>query len=211
MRTLTIAFCALFMAVQVFSQTYVNSEITQNTTWTAAGNPYILGTQYVTVHNDTSPITLTIEAGVVVQGEYYIVEWPNYDYSRLVIGENASLVIYGTEGNPVRFTKRPGGLEDRGWGGIIFEENSNADQSVINNAILDFGGGEVDGFISVYGGSPQISNVKFNTIGGYYQSTYIYLMNADAPVISNCELKNSRHGIWVENSTPVIKNCYFES
>ena len=206
MKTLSFLLLLLFVHTNVSAQTAVTSPITTNTTWTAAGSPYILGTQYVEVYNNSGEVTLTIEAGVEIQGEYYYTGvWPNYDYSRLVIGENAALVVNGTNTNPVIFTKSPTSLEDKNWGGIIFTQNSRASQTVIDNAIIQFAGGEMEGVIEIYTGTPRISNVTFNNSTGLY----IYAENTSTPVIQNCTFQNADNGIMLNDASGSITNCNF--
>ena len=206
MKQYLILFVMVIASCTVSAQTEVQSPITESTTWTLAGSPYILGDQYVEVRNDSKQITLTIEAGVVVQGEYYYTgAWPNYNHSRLEIGKNAALVVYGTSGNPVRFTKSPTSLEDKSWGGIIFTEESRASQSSIQNAIFEYAGGEMEAVIEIYNGAPQISNVVFDNSG----DRYIYAENSSAPIIQNCTFNNIFYGILLNNSSGKISSCHF--
>lgn len=69
-RHLLFAFAILFISASAIAQTNVSGNITQNTTWTKAGSPYVL------TGNVGVPLayTLTIEPGVTVQrsGDYKI-------------------------------------------------------------------------------------------------------------------------------------------
>jgi subtilisin family serine protease len=103
--------------------TDVSGEITEDTTWTAAGSPYVFsGT--VTVKEGA---TLTIEPGVKVQGGYLQIE--------------GHLEAVGSEANPIVFTSQndssPG--EWRGiavWGGTM-----HLDHATVRYAGLYPGGG----------------------------------------------------------------------
>ncbi len=58
-----ILFCLSFLALPVFAQTEVRSDITENTTWTKSGSPYVLVGSPSVAHG----VTLTIDPGVVVK------------------------------------------------------------------------------------------------------------------------------------------------
>ncbi|MBE2198378.1 MAG: hypothetical protein IAE79_07180, partial [Anaerolinea sp.] len=78
--------------------TYVSGPITVDTTWTAAGSPYVV-TGDVTVN---SGVTLTIEPGVIVK----------FDLSRQ-LHINGTLTAEGTAAQPITFTS----LRDDSVGG----------------------------------------------------------------------------------------------
>ncbi len=113
-----------------FAEVQVTSNITTDTTWTAAEGPYIL-TDIIYVTNNAS---LTIEAGTLIKGEP---RTPNeFDPGTLVITQGAKIFAEGTASNPIVFTSTEddGNLEpeDRGlWGGLILLGNAvlNTDES----------------------------------------------------------------------------------
>lgn len=105
----------------------VGGDITTDETWTLAGSPYNV-TRSVTVLNDA---TLTIDPGVTV----------NFKKGRyLWIGgviKSGKLVADGTSEKKIIFT---GTDKTAGhWRGIVFSPTSD-DTSVINNAIIEYGG-----------------------------------------------------------------------
>ncbi len=207
MKHFTFSILLLLLATSLSAQTEVVSPITESTTWTLAGSPYILGSQYVEVYNDSKEITLTIEEGVVVQGEYYYTGiWPNYNHSRLEIGKNAKLLVKGTSSNQVLFTKNPNGLDNKNWGGILFSSDSRASASVINNARFEYAGGEVSGVIQLDNGDLTVTNCEFDTSG----ATYIYAENGSDPTIDNCSFDRGNYGIYFSNSGGSVLNCEFD-
>jgi hypothetical protein len=125
-KQILIAF-VLIASISVASATDVSGPITSDETWDLAGSPYNV-TQSVIVLNDA---TLTINQGVTV----------NFAKgTRLWIGgifKSGKLLVGGTPGNKTTFTgteKTPGH-----WKGIVFGPTSD-DTSVINNAIIEYGG-----------------------------------------------------------------------
>lgn len=70
------------------SQTVINQDITENTTWTAAGSPYLLIAEYLIVQEG---VTLTIEPGVVVKFN----DW------RFEFWINGTLIADGESGNNI--------------------------------------------------------------------------------------------------------------
>jgi hypothetical protein len=85
------------------------TNITANTTWTPAGNPYILYGD-VRVNNNA---TLTIQAGVVVRGD-------KASRGTLTIERGAKIIANGTSTNPIVFTSNQpaGSRAPKDWGGI---------------------------------------------------------------------------------------------
>jgi hypothetical protein len=126
LQTMVIA-CLLsgFISSALWAQTYVNRvadadsfhleelRITSNTTWSAAGSPYIVEGWDWLVHIENGA-TLTIEAGATV-------EFPtSRDGSGLSVNEGSVLNILGNDSTPVYLR----GYESDTWSGIRYNPGS---------------------------------------------------------------------------------------
>lgn len=84
----------IFHGPQVFASTLVDTDITQDTTWTQAGSPFIVMASIKVFAN----VTLTIEPGVVVKFN------PIFSYSNNSIFVLGKLIANGTTENKIYFT-----------------------------------------------------------------------------------------------------------
>jgi Periplasmic copper-binding protein (NosD) len=110
----------LLLRVAPARATNVGGNITSNTTWTAAGSPYVV-TSTIVVWNAAR---LTINAGVTVQfnsGTSMIIGYYNYpecDGDAANCAERGALTVAGTAAQPVLFTSSSGATN--GWEGLAF-------------------------------------------------------------------------------------------
>ena len=128
--------------------TNVSGTISANTTWTLANSPYVM-TGNVTV---AAGKTLTIEAGVVVQG----------NSSTRQLSVNGSLSAVGTSGSRITFTSTTGTAAGQ-WLGISFPSGSGT--STLGYVDVRYGGGggasHANGMVDVAGGTVTIEDSTF--------------------------------------------------
>lgn len=120
----------------------VTGAITESQTWTA-DKPWLLRSA-VTVGDDSSDVTLTIEPGTVVYGE-------NATGGFLVVSRGAKIMAEGTALAPIRFTSdQPEGSRARGdWGGLVL--NGRAPINACTDGATDCEA-EGEGGTGTYGG-----------------------------------------------------------
>ncbi len=168
-----------------FAETQVpGGNISEDTTWTLAGSPYIVNGA-ITVSNADAAITptLTIEPGVEIR----FAKGANH----LKIGSGNSsgaLVAQGTVDAPIVFTSNETTPASGDWQGIIFDNGTDDTTTILEHAVVE------------YGGAP------FRTVIGYWVDLYsnILLYNA-SPTIRNTSLRNSQGvGLYGLNSTSTL-------
>ncbi|MCC7202329.1 MAG: hypothetical protein IT393_06700, partial [Nitrospirae bacterium] len=89
----------LFLPIGAFASTSVGGRISTDTTWTLSGSPYVVTSAVQFYGNTSTPITLTIEPGVVVK-------FQTGTYLQIANGMNypAGLNAFGTAEAPIIFT-----------------------------------------------------------------------------------------------------------
>ncbi|MBU2639991.1 MAG: hypothetical protein KKG75_04800, partial [Nanoarchaeota archaeon] len=164
--------------------------------------------KYIVRSNITVPEnkTLIIDPGVTLN--FYD------EYSGLTI--NGTLTAIGEEDNKITFTSVKDPLYAGAWDGIYFE-GVGANNSEINNIILEYAGGNKNrrGFgLEIKDSSINIQNSLFE--GNRYSG--IHLINSDS-LIDNVEfLKTGMNdanygsiGLWIEGGSPTIQNSLFKN
>ena len=144
---LALALFALW-PVQTASATNVSGTISSNTTWTLANSPYVM-TGNVSVN---AGVTLTIEPGVLVQG----------DSASRVLTINGSLSAVGTSSAHITFTSTADSGRGQ-WGVLRF--GSAAGTSTLTYADVRYGGGGqisyLNGMVEVDGGTLTVEDSTF--------------------------------------------------
>lgn len=156
--------------------------VTQNETWRGTNNHIILG-------NVTIPegITVEIEAGADVQFE----DTGNTNIGLLNIFVNGTLIINGTEADPVTFTSRvqvnqkaPGQ-----WGTIYYNATADETRSKVSHAVMEYG---YEG-LYLEDTSILVENVHIHNMS--QEGIVVY---GSSPIIRNCTLHYNNFGIWAE-------------
>ena len=107
LSTLTlILFATLLDGRPAQAQTVVTGNITQDTTWTKANSPYIVGQSYI-----NAGVTLTIEPGVEVK-------FTSGGWLSTVSGSVSTLIAQGTEEEPIRFTSAAAEPKPGDWNAL---------------------------------------------------------------------------------------------
>jgi hypothetical protein len=165
--------------------TPISGRITNDSTWTLAGSPYTLQTTV----EIASGVTLTVQPGVLVQGE---------PFTSIFVRPGGHLVAIGTPSQPITFTGvvelTPSG--EQGWQGIYvnWDPTGATGTAQLDNAIIGNAGtaleGPVDGLLVT---NTQIHD---NSLG---MSVYNRLASPPSTISENVFL-NNRKGLFVENS-----------
>jgi len=187
-----------------FAETYVSGAITQDTTWTLAGSPYIV-TGDVTVRYSTynsSTATLTIEPGVEVRFEPGTGLYVGY-YGGRSKNYYGALSARGTAGYPITFTSNAPSPFPGDWKGIYFRNQTNDELSVLEHCVVEYGGHTYDSNIYCADASPTIKSsiIRNSSASG------VYLYGSSNPTIGgedsgNIISDNGAYGIYSENASP---------
>jgi hypothetical protein len=169
----------LFPAVKA---TYVEGDLTQNTTWTLVDSPFVLSGNLTVYPN----ATLTIEPGVEVRF--------GGQFSLLI---NGTLLADGTDDKMIKFTSNKQEPEAGDWEAILF---ISAQASSLTHCNIEYG---MNG-TTVASGSLNIRNSKVN----WNSQNGIVIVNGNV-VVENSEIaNNAMSGILVSgtNQVTVRKN-----
>ncbi len=176
--------------------TVVNNGQVQGT-WTQNGSPYYIF-QSVAVEPNS---VLTIEPGVdVVFMEPFYFE----------VGENAQLLVNGSENDSVRFRADNA---DNGWYGITF--NDSGDDDSLRYCVIQDGRSESEtinkgGALNINGSHPYISHSRLENNLAIYGGAVAF--NASHATIEKSLIANNSGDIGTlyvsgQESAPILKNC----
>jgi hypothetical protein len=165
-------YCGLNVA---YGQTNVSGLISTNTTWTPAGNPYIVSGNTLVDQG----ITLNIQPGVIIKfsGSFYLYI-------------DGTLNAQGNILNPIVFTSNNSSPQTGDWVGIKFRPLSTVTGNIINYCHIEF----AQKGIESQAASPIISNsiIQNNQIGINFITDYA---NRDVTISNNIITHNIISGI----------------
>jgi len=164
----------IFSAGTAAAATTVSSNITVDTTWTAAGSPYIIAAKDVTV---TAGTTLTIDPGVVIK-------FNSYTYNLLVEG---TLNATGTAGQNIIFTEIRDDVGD----------DTNGDGAASSPAPGYWGHIELNGT----GNIMDYVDIRY---GGYGSSGQLTINGGGLTLTNSTIQYSSSYGVRIEGSDPVM-------
>ncbi|MCP4624607.1 MAG: right-handed parallel beta-helix repeat-containing protein, partial [bacterium] len=171
--------------------TNVSGLITQNTTWSKAGSPYIVTGDLTIRHSSlswgTSIATLTINPGVEVRFE------PG---TGIYVGQNnrndaydfyGALSAVGTADLPIIFTSNAAAASRGDWKGIYFRNQTVDAGTTLEHCVVEYGGHTNNANIYLASASPGIKN----SIIRYSSSNGIYTDDSSSALISNNAFSNN--------------------
>jgi parallel beta-helix repeat protein len=163
-------------------QVYFWSYIASDYTFINFGIPYLFRSDIIVSEN----ATLTIDPGVEV----------NIDTGSSLNIEGR-LIARGADTEKIIFTSNFPNPQPGDWNGIYFGSTA-TDDSVIENAIIEYGGGST-GSLRISGSNPTIRNCTVRYSGNHG----IYLSGSSAFI--NCSnIYQNQTGIYATSSSPVI-------
>jgi len=222
-----ISIVSLFISTSSFADR-VTGDISQSTTWTASGNPWVITapspSQPIREIRVTSNATLTIEPGVIIQID-----------GALAINIEGSLIARGTEQNPI--TIRPQQADGQ-WHTFVFQSSSAPaifsngvyqSGSILEYVNLESGGGPsiflsasfpstpAQGVVYLNGGKPYINQVSITdgeASGIYISDVGGYVKVENTTITNNHDTSGENAGgITIQDSLATIgsdievRNC----
>ncbi|MEA3357400.1 MAG: right-handed parallel beta-helix repeat-containing protein, partial [Patescibacteria group bacterium] len=179
------------LAGKADADTYHSGYIDSDETWTLAGSPHII--QSVT---RVRGATLTIEPGVEVRFNKDAVT-----PSLMITSSGARLIAQGTDTQKIIFTSNEASPQPGDWEDIRFTNDDASDDSIIENAIIEYGGGGISGgSIKILYSNPTIRNCIIRRSS----SAGIYMYDSTSEV-SGCRFEeNDGYGIQINISSPIL-------
>ncbi|MGD8297149.1 MAG: right-handed parallel beta-helix repeat-containing protein, partial [Desulfobacterales bacterium] len=184
------------LAPSISAETFVSGNITQNTTWTMEGSPYIV-TGDITIygwdwsyHDNPVSVTLTIEPGVQIRfnpGTGLFVGVALHGLG----GHYGALLAQGTAASPVTFTSNAASPAPGDWKGIYFRNETHDEATLLEHCIIEYGGHTHNA--NIYFAAAHAA-VKNSTIR-FSKSDGIYLSSSSPAIDSNIISDNTDYGI----------------
>ena len=168
----------------------MSGRIAVDTTWTLANSPYVVTSTVQVYGTSSTPVTLTIQPGVVVKFA---------SGQNLQIGDAAnlgSLISQGTSTNHITFTRN--GTSGT-WGTLIFN-----DKTVDATAILEYTDIQYSTGITMTSASPTI---RSSTIAITNPTGNGLNLTSSNPTLDTVTIThNGLHGIYLSSSSPTLTN-----
>ena len=174
----------------------VGGAITADTTWTAAGGPFLVSTS-LTVNNGA---TFTIGPGTTV----YLGSGVNF-----TVANGGRLLAEGTTNAPIRFGRQPGATAS--WGGMVVAGAVGSPETRIAHAHFE---GNSATCIEVAGGTVHFDHLTFGT------TTHQYLaLDGASFVLDGCVFPTSTASFELVHGTQgvkagghgIVRGCFFGS
>ncbi|HWS72276.1 MAG TPA: right-handed parallel beta-helix repeat-containing protein, partial [Thermoanaerobaculia bacterium] len=189
----------LLLARPLLADTAVSANITADTTWTAAGSPYIV-TGNIAIGGPAG-VTLTVNPGVTVKFA---------TGSQLLVNssDKGALVANGTSADPILFTSNVSATAGA-WLGLRFGTIAGAPASSVSYATVEYAGSNFSGFggITVHGGSPSFDHVtaRVNQYAG------IKIENGAPSIAAGTIRDNGGYGIYLTGGAATLTDDTFTS
>ncbi len=192
-----------FLPSSIFAETFVSGNITQDTTWTPAGSPYIV-TGDVTVRYSsptwgTNVATLTLNPGVEVRFEPGTGIYVGKNYSSNEYDYYGALSARGTADNPIVFTSNAATPSPGDWKGIYFREQTDDSKSLLEYCVVEYGGSTSSSKRNIYCESAN-PTIKNNTVR-YSSGPGILLVSSSTSIENNTIIYNGQDGIYSDDTS----------
>ncbi len=178
-------FALTFYNTPSLADTTVGGRISADTTWSLANSPYVVTSTVQVYGTATSPVTLTIEPGVVVKFN---------SGTSLQIGNGTSqgaLAAQGTAANHITFTRS--GTSGT-WNGLNFQ-----DGTIDSTTDLEYVDVQYSTGVTMTSASPTIRNSTITSLSGYVS------LSSSNPTLDTVTIANTgSYGIYLSSSSPII-------
>ncbi len=186
----------------IFAATSVGGRVSTDTTWTLSGSPYVVTSSVQFYGMTSTPITLTIEPGVVVKfqtGTYLqIANGTSYPASLNAVGTVEAPIVFtsykddtaggDTNGDGSATTPAPGN-----WNYLYLWRGSNS--SVLDHTDVRYGGGGGQGNIYIYESSPTIQNSVIKQSSNIGISIFTQTVSSAPNILNNVIDQYATYGI----------------